>query len=145
MAVKDVRNAIAVDLAAITTANGFTTNTVTVYKVPKTLDQVTDEKMPAFSVFLVNSREITDAEKNGWLMLNYAIVGFVETAADIAEEGAIEDILTDQYEDVCNKFLGTPTFEAVSGVESWENVDFFPGVIGNRGVSFIPMVIKYKL
>lgn len=142
MAISSVKAALAVDLAAITTANGYSTNTAKVYKVPKMLHEVDTTYMPAWSVFLINSPALFDNESGVGYELNYGIIAFNKVDVDEDESGDMENILILMFEDFVSK-MKTGTTLKLDGVQEIRIRDFFPMLDVLKGQAYIPITIHY--
>ena len=145
MAISNILTQLPITLATITTGNGYQTTVKTVFKVEKLPKDVEVSKCPALAYTWINAPRAEFDESVDTFSLFFAIIGYVEVATDLAEEGTVQLALAKLYEDVVKLFNdGTTAFSKLDEVEDVQVIDGFPESSGNKGWIYIPIKIDYK-
>ncbi len=144
MAVSNVLTQLPVDLATITTTNGYQTTIKTVFKVEKFPDKVDVTKCPALSYTWINAPRADFDERSDTFSMFFAIIGVVSVAEDTAETGTVQLALAKLYEDVIKLFNSETTLSKLDEVKDIQVIDGFPDSSGTKGWIYIPIKIDYN-
>ena len=143
MAISNVLTQLPVDLATITTTNGYQTTVKTIFKVEKHPKDIDPSKCPALSYVWINAPMDTFDEKDDSFTMFFVIVGYISIAEDLAEQGTLQLALANLYEDVVKLFNSVTNLSKLDEVKDITVIDGFPDSAGNKGWIYIPIKIKY--
>lgn len=145
MAISNVKDALVTDLGTLTVSNGYSTTIKKIYKVPKLPKDMEITNCPALSLFISDAPQDEYSEKEKSFSLDYTLIIYVATKADIQENGEAEEQLCKIYEDVVTLFNDqTTTTYNLDEVQAIDVLGFFPEIMDNRAWAFVPIKITYN-
>lgn len=145
MAISNVKSSLLLDLATITTTNGYNTTVKTVYGIPRFPNQVDATACPAVCCYLAGATGKQFDEATRGFDLGFAVTIHVTVNDDIDLSGDMESALFKLYEDIVNLFnLQTTNTYKLDEVESIEVSEFFLETSGNKGWASMIIKIGYK-
>lgn len=142
--VSNVLTNLPIDLATITTANGYQTTVKTVFNIEVFPDKIDVTKCPALSYTWINAPRDSFDENSDTFSMFFVIIGVVSISEDTSQAGTLQLALAKLYEDVVKLFNSETNLSKLDEVADITVIDGYPESSGNKGWIYIPIKIDYK-